>query len=116
MSRPDHPGALTLPYTDCDLYARISVQPSDPFELVIDIKPKANIDQTLIRTTQRTVGRATTVTFLMPDRPQLWLGQTAIALDPVHIHPARTWCQAYADWLREGDLSLTAPAAQRVAA
>lgn len=116
MTRPDHPGELTLPYMYADVYARIRVQPNDPFELVIDIKPKSNIDQTLMRTTQRTFGRATTVTFVMPDRPQLWLGCSAITLDPLHISEARTWCERYAAWLREGDLTQTAPRAQQAAA
>jgi hypothetical protein len=116
MSRPDHPGRLTLSYTYGDVYVQIAVQPNDPFELTIDIKPKANIDQTLMRTTQRTLGRSTTVTFVMPDRPQLWLGHCAITLDPLHISPAREWCDRYAAWLRDGDLNLTAPRAQQVAA
>ena len=108
MTRSPHPGVLTLSYFCIDVYARISVQPTDPFELVIDIKPKGNIDHILSRTTQRTVGRATSVNYIMPTRPQLWLGRCALHLDPHNIQPAREWCERYAAWLRDGDLSATA--------
>lgn len=116
MSRPDHPGALTIALHRTEIYARINVDTQDPHELRVDIKGLDNVDQVLSRTVERVLARPVAVHHVMPDRPQLWLGRTAISLAPHQVQPAAEWCQRYLDWLREGDLNQTAPRAQQAAA
>lgn len=116
MSRPDHPGPLTIALHRAEIYARITVDTQDPHELRIDIKGIDNVDQVLARTVERVLARPVAVHHLLPDHPQLWVGRTAINLAPHQVQPAAAWCQRYLDWLREGDLNLTAPRAQQAAA
>lgn len=113
---PDHPGPLTIALHRAEIYARITVDTQDPHELRVDIKTPDNIDKVLSHTVERVLARPVAVHHVMPDRPQLWLGRTAINLAPHQVQPAAEWCQRYLDWLRDGDLTQTAPRAQQVAA
>jgi hypothetical protein len=103
MTRAPHPGILTLPAGE--LYVRAQVHPADPHQLQITIKPLRNIDQTLLTTPARPLGRATVRQLPGTDTPELWLGTVCI---PLHhataVQRAQEWCEAYAAWIAHGEL------------
>lgn len=112
MTRPDHPGRLTLGFGGQHIC--VDVNPNDPHALIVSVKHTANLDRTLLRSHHRVFAHIAQVQDASPNAPRLWIGHCVIELEPQHVERAQTWCQRYAAWAREGDIG--ARGAQQAAA
>lgn len=99
-----HPGVLTLP--SAEVYVRVMVSPSEPYQLDVVVKPIRNLDETLLSLCVSTFARSVRVLQAPSSTvPDLWIGGLCIPLHrPDLPDHAQAWCDRYRDWLRSGDL------------